>query len=116
MTDRSFRDSYCELEARMRVVAKDGDSVFLPNPEPLGPVDYVFVCMEPSLGRWARPPEEATSKVDAGFRNFMSSIEDFLLHFSIRQYLCSSIQRYHLTDLAKGAMLVKDADVERAQR
>ena len=116
VTDTSFRDSYCELEARMRVVAKDGGDVFLPNPEPLGPVDYVFVCMEPSLGRWARPPEDATLKVDAGFRNFISSIEDFLLHFCIRQYLCDSTQRYHLTDLAKGAMLVKHAGLAKAKR
>lgn len=93
----------------------DGD-VFLPNPEPVGPVEYVFVCMEPSLGRWARSADEARSKVEAGFRNFVFSIEDFILHFCIRQYLCESMQRYLITDLSKGAMLVKCADVARRER
>jgi hypothetical protein len=93
----------------------DGD-VFLPNPEPEGPADYVFICMEPSLGRWARPAEKAKSKVDAGFRNFLSSMEAFILHFCIRRYLRESTQRYHITDFSKGAMHVKGADRERIPR
>lgn len=93
----------------------DGD-VFLPNPEPLGPVEYVFVCMEPSLGRWARSPDEAKAKVEAGFRNFVSSVEDFILHFCITQYLCEPTERYHITDLSKGAMLVERARIERSPR
>ncbi len=93
----------------------DGD-VFLPNPEPEGPVDYVFICMEPSLGRWARSKEKAKSKVDVGFRNFLFSTETSILHFCIRRYLCESTQRYHITDFSKGAMLVKGADRERTQR
>ena len=91
----------------------DGD-VFLPNPEPLGPAEYVFVCMEPSLGR--RSPEEATARVEAGARNFVSSVEDFILHFCIRQYLCEPTERYHITDLSKGAMLVKRASIDRSAR
>lgn len=93
----------------------DGD-VFLPNPEPLGPVEYVFVGMEPSLGRWARSPDEAKARVEAGFRNFVSSVEDFILHFCIRQYLCEPTERYHITDLSKGAMLVERASVDRSPR
>ena len=93
----------------------DGD-LFLPNPEPVGPVEYVFICMEPSLGRWASSADEARSKVEAGFRNFLYSIEDFILHFCARQYLCEPTQHYHVTDLSKGAMLVKRAGVERTQR
>jgi hypothetical protein len=93
----------------------DGD-VFLPNPEPSGPVEYIFVCMEPSLGRWARSTDEAKAKVEAGFRNFVSSFEDFILHFCIRQYLCEPTQRYHITDLSKGAMLVEHASIERSLR
>jgi hypothetical protein len=38
----------------------------------------VFVCMEPSLGRWARSADEAKSKVDAGFRNFLVLRKKFL--------------------------------------
>src|SRR4030095_1160489 len=100
-----FRAAYRELEARMKVLAEADGDVFLPNPEPMGPVEYLFVCLEPSLGRGARASDEARSKVEAGFRNFLSSIEDFILHFCIRQYLCEPTQEYHMTDLSKGAML-----------
>jgi hypothetical protein len=114
--DEGFRAAYRELEARMKVLAEADGDVFLPNPEPLGPVEYVFVCMEPSFGRWARSADEARSKVEAGFQNFISSIEDFILHFCIQQYLCEPMQRYHITDLSKGAMLVEHAGVARTQR
>jgi len=100
----------------MKVLAETDGDVFQPNPEPLGPVDYLFVCMEPSLGSWARSANEAKSKVESGFLNFLSSFEDFILHFCIRQYLCAPRQRYHLTDLSKGAMLVKHASVSRTER
>lgn len=100
----------------MKTLAEAEGDVFLPNPEPTEPVEYVFVCMEPSLGRWARSPNEARAKVEAGFRNFVYSIEDFILHFCIRQYLCEHTQRYHITDLSKGAMLVQLAGVARNQR
>jgi hypothetical protein len=114
--DQGFRAAYRELEARMKVLAEADGDVFLPNPEPLGPVEYVFVCMEPSLGRWARSADEARSKVEAGFQNFISSIEDFILHFCIQQYLCEPMQRYHITDLSKGAILVERAGVARTER
>lgn len=114
--DEGFRDAYQALEARMKVLAKEDGDVYLPNLQPLGPVEYVFVCMEPSLGRWARSPDEARLKVEAGFRNFISSIENFILHFCIRQYLCEPTQRYHMTDISKGAMFVEKAGVARTQR
>jgi hypothetical protein len=72
--------------------------------------------MEPSLGSWAHSPEEARAKVEAGFRNFVFSMEDFILHFSIRQYLCRPGQRYYMTDMAKGAMLVDRAAIDRIKR
>jgi len=114
--DEGFRAAYRELEARMKILAEADGDVFLPNPEPVWPVEYVFVCMEPSLGRWARSADEARAKVEAGFRNFLSSIEDFILHFCIQQYRCGPTQRYHMTDLSKGAMLVARAGVARTQR
>jgi hypothetical protein len=114
--DEGFRAAYRELKARMKALAEADGDVFLPNPEPLGPVEYVFVCMEPSLGRWARSADEAKSKVEAGFRNYLSSIEDFILHFCIQQYLCAPTQRYHMTDLSKGAILVTRAGVARTRR
>lgn len=114
--DGSFHAEYRKLEDRMRMRAEDDGDVFLPNVEPEGPVNYLLICMEPSLGRWARSPEQARSKVEAGFRNFLPSDETSILHFSIRRYLCKPTERYHITDLSKGAMLVKRAGLERKER
>ena len=114
--DGNFHAAYRVLEERMKVLAETDGDVFLPNPEPEGPVQYVLICMEPSLGRWARSAEEARSKVDAGFRNFVNSIGDFILHFCARQYLCRPEESYHITDLAKGAMLVDHARRGRKER
>lgn len=100
----------------MKDLAESDGDVFLPNPEPLGSVEYVFICMEPALGRWARSADEAKAKVEAGFRNFVFSIEDFILHFCIRQYLAGPMHRYHITDLSKGAMLVERAATARTER
>ena len=100
----------------MRALAEADGDVFLPNTEPAGPVQYVLICMEPSLGRWARSAEQARSKVEAGFRNFLFSIEDFILHFCAQRYLCEPAERYHITDLSKGAMLVDRAGLTRDQR
>ena len=72
--------------------------------------------MEPSLRGWARTAEEATAKVNGGFRNFVSSRDDFILHFAIRHYLCAPRERYHITDVSKGAMLVEQAGIDRTQR
>jgi hypothetical protein len=116
LIDEGFRTAYRELEGRMKALAEVDGDVFLPNAEPLGRVQYVLVCMEPSLGRWARDPDDARSKVEAGFRNFLSSIEDFILHFCARHYLCGPAERYHITDFSKGAMLAKHAGRERTKR
>src|SRR6516164_6078221 len=112
----SFRTAYRELEERMKLLAEADGDVFLPNPEPLGTVQYILICMEPSLSRWARSADHARSRVEAGFRNFLFSIEDFILHFCVRRYLCCSMQRYHITDISKGAMLVHRAGLARSQR
>lgn len=112
----TFHHAYRNLEERMKALAEADGDIFLPNLEPEGAVQYVLICMEPSLGRWARPLDKARSKVEAGFRNFLPSDEISLLHFSIRRYLCRPGQRYHITDLSKGAMLVHRAGLARAQR
>ena len=107
----TFRAAYHDLEARMKALAEVDGDVFLPNPEPSEPVEYLLVCMEPSLARWASSPDDARAEVEAGFRNFVFSIEDFILHFCIRQYLCAAMERYHITDVSKGAMTVKRARI-----
>jgi hypothetical protein len=95
--------------------AIDGD-VFLPNFTPLTPVDAILVGMEPSLGRWARTPAEAASRIAAGFRNFMWSLEDFILHYAARRVLCPVCGTYQITDVSKGAMTVAKANVDRQAR
>jgi len=112
--DSEFRAAYLNLEARMRALAETDGDVFLPVPQPLGPVQYIFICMEPSLGGGS--PEKARAEIEAGGRNFVNSIEDFLFHLSIRRYLCKPSERYYVTDWSKGAMLVKAAGVDRARR
>ena len=115
-TTDDFRAAYRALENRMKVLAETDGDVFLPSPEPSGPVDHVVIGMEPSLGRWSRSADDAKSRVEAGFRNFLSSTEDFILHFCVRQYLCEGAERYHITDFSKGAMLVDRANVARVAR
>jgi hypothetical protein len=116
LIDEAFHTAYRELEERMKALAEADGDVFLPNPEPLGPVQYVLICMEPSLDWWARSAESARSRVEAGFRNFLFSIEDLILHFCVRHYLCGPGERYHITDFSKGAMLVEHARLARRQR
>jgi len=100
----------------MKALAEADGDIFVPNPEPFAPVQYVLICMEPSLGRWARSADHARSRVEAGFRNFLFSIDDFILHYCVRRYLCCSMQRYHFTDFSKGAMLVNRAALARIER
>ena len=111
-----FRRSYRDLERRMKLLAESDGDVYLPTPEPTALVDYILICMEPSLGHWARSADEARARVGAGFRNFLDGIEPMLLHFSVRRFLCGDGQRYHITDFSKGAMLVKHAGAVRADR
>ena len=111
-----FHAAYRALEKQMKDRAEADGDVFLPTAEPEGPAHYVLIAMEPSLGRWARSPDEARLKVEEGFRNFLSSVEVIILHFCIRQYLCGPEERYHITDLSKGAMLVGNAHLARDER
>lgn len=115
-TSYDFRSAYSAIESEMRSLAEVDGDIFLPNSVPLKQAEYVFVCMEPSLGKWARSIEDAKLKVYGGFQNFAFSIEDFILHFCIRKYLCSSSQSYHLTDLSKGAMSTKKAGIKKFER
>ena len=114
MGGNSFQNRYRELEERMRALAEEEGNVYVRNPKPSGSVQYVFICMEPSLG--SSSPEELQVRIDAGARNFLNSVEDFLLHFAARRYLCDSGERYHITDVSKGAMTVSRAGTNRHQR
>ena len=80
---------------------------YLPNFAPSEPVDYVLVAMEPSTG--------VSGGHDGGDSrpalNFSWFVDDFILHYCVRRYLCRSGESYHLTDLSKGSTTVKDAGV-----
>jgi hypothetical protein len=41
-----------------------------------------------SQAKWARSRADATAKVEGGFRNFLYSAEDFILHFAFTNLLC----------------------------
>ena len=116
----SFKEKYADLERLFQhQVVEDREkhditSIYLPNIQPDSPVDFVFIGMEPSLGRWAPNPENACNTIDNGFKNFAFSIEDFILHYCIEKFLCNGAKTYYLTDLSKGAMLVSEA-YEKAQ-
>ena len=68
--------------------------------------------MEPSTG----VPGKEIKSLPKIPRNFSWSVEDFILHYCVREYLCQDGDTYHLTDLAKGGMTIKLADEQRQAR
>ena len=112
----TFAEQYKALEGRFRTQAGAEGSVFLPNVPPAVPVDFVFIAMEPSLQSWSTSPGDARARIAAGFMNFLFSMEDFILHFCVRSYLCGQGETYYLTDLTKGAMPVTRAQKNRRER
>ncbi len=88
--------------------------MYLPNPEPSSKVDYIFICMEPSFGRWAKSVEDGRSKVASGFRNFLAGVEPMLLHFSARRFLCDNDDRHFITDFSQGQCLSKRRTITEA--
>ncbi len=111
------KTAYRNLEQLFRdQVEKDGAAraggVYLPFKEPESQVDYIFVGMEPSFGRWATSIEEAKKKIARGFRNGAPA----RFTRSIKRFLCQPGETYHLTDVSKGAMPVKAAALNRERR
>lgn len=112
----TFGEKYAALEREFKCqVEKDNKelgikSLFLPNISPEGPVDFVLIAQEPSLGGGGL--KKAVENIEQDDRNFSGSFEDFILHFCIREYLCQGGKSYHLTDLAKGAMAVRVAELK----
>ena len=113
-----FSDEYKGLEDRFRGQVEcdrrkyEPEVKYLPNFPPSGPVDYILVAMEPSTGGSGRhegPDPEPPL-------NFSWSVEDFILHYCAREYLCHRGETYHITDLAKGSMPVEDAKHHRQER
>ena len=117
-----FSEQYAALEAKFKAqVEKDNEdfkshrfeSNFLSNIAPKGPVDYILVAMEPSFGGRSGVPTPGKA---LNSRNFTGSLEDFILHYCVREYLCEGERSYYLTDLSKGAMPVARASGSLALR
>ena len=115
----TFQEQYRNLEDKFKEqVRKDREcygteSEFLPNLAPAGTVDFVLIAMEPSGGK---SREEIENHPEWSRKNFSGSVEDFILHHSIRNYLCRGSESYYLTDLSKGSMPIKKADTRREER
>ena len=93
---------------------------YLPNLTPRGHVDYIFICMEPSLGRWAYDPacgkatiEKARAEV-RGVRNFTPGGDPAMLYYAASEFLPTG--RCYMTDISKGAMPITKANIDRTQR
>jgi hypothetical protein len=112
----SFQQKYSQMEEKFQRQADADGDVFLPNWRPECPVDIILVGMEPSLGRWAKDGNDARIQVEEGFRNFSFSLEDFVLHYSIKHFFLRKGETYHLTDVSKGAMVVDRAEQDRRGR
>ena len=114
----TFRETYAKLECDFRKqVERDNKelgivSSYVPNFLPPGPVDYVLIAMEPSTG----VPGKEINGLPKIPQNFSWSVEDFILHYCVREYLCQDGETYHLTDLAKGGMTTKLATKQRQDR
>jgi hypothetical protein len=119
-TDPKIKNRFRELEKCFRErVDKDNeefgiDSAYLLNPEICSEPDFCLVCLEPSLGHGGI--ENMRKEVEKGFRNFLSSEQDFTLHYCAYKYLCNGQFRYQITDIAKGATDTKQATANRAAR
>ena len=68
-------------------------------------MDYILVAMEPSLGG---DSAQQLSGSSTG-KNFSESLEDFILHYYVYEYLSGRERTNYLTDLSKGAMSVETA-------
>jgi hypothetical protein len=108
-----FRAAYRDIEAGWMALAKCEGTLYTPNVEPAEPVDYVFICMEPSLD--GLEEGVARANLEGGARNFLGG-QPTLLHFAIRRYLLEPRQRYHITDVSKGGMKATKAGGDRTRR
>lgn len=114
----TFREQYAELEREFQEqVERDKkywNTSYVHNFIPKGPVNYIFIAMEPSTGVPGGSPRKRSKKEESKKRhkdrNFSWSVEDFIFHYCIREYLCQDGETYHLTDLGKGNMTIEEAN------
>lgn len=93
------------LRVEQDIVDFGVDSVFMPNPIISTRPKYCFIGMEPSTGGLGIPKLKAL--IEEGHLNFLYSEEDFILHYCAFHYLCDQSFDYAITDISKGAIVVK---------
>ena len=125
--ERQFKDQVERDRVHIIEQVVEGWGVYFPNKKPQGQVDYIIVGMEPSFN-WAGDIKHAERKIADGERNFgwsectqswnFTRETDVLaiLLFSIERFLCAHGETFHLTDIAKGAMPVTVAALDRDRR
>ena len=117
--ERIFRSQVEKDKVHVIERVVQGWGVYLPCVVPERQVDFVFVGMEPSFG-WADSIKDAEKKIEEGMRNFGRPSNDTdplaLFILCIERFLCQQGETYHLTDISKGAMPVKVADLDRDRR
>lgn len=79
--DRCLRDP--EIGQQLRSLP-----FFLPLPNNIEepPYTYIFVAMEPS-GNWLKTEAEGRRRVNEGYVNFATQLNDYILVYAIRRYL-----------------------------
>ena len=108
----TFAQAYSELEDKFKAMVDldnrchDIKSLFLPNVEPTGQVDYVLVGMEPGLSGCDKDFETAKQKIAEGkCENWGRYPQENTLVFAVWKYLCDEDKAtYYFTDLAHGTM------------
>ena len=108
----TFAQAYSELEDKFKSMVDLDDrchdikSLFLPNVEPTGQVDYVLVGMEPGLSGCDKDFETARKKIaDGKCENWGRCPQTSTLVFAVWKYLCDEDKAtYYFTDLAHGSM------------
>lgn len=123
----AFDDKYDCLEERMKhqVLIDEEEHglkcVYLPNIRPVGKVDYILVALEPIIATRNKINDKEKFRrfvelCKGGFKNFIWSPNDAVLHFCAYKYLCNESMDYYITDISKGAMTSDDARKEKTQR
>ena len=110
----NLRKKEIELSCKIKNYLKELDATnqceYLQNVDPKKSVDYIFITLEPSFGRWAQNEKNAKEMINRGFRNFLWSKNDIVFHFSIHNFLSKS---YYITDISKVAVSIKLANETR---
>jgi len=83
-------------------------SVYVKLPEICPKPEYLLIGMEPG-------PGDDLDK-DPEYCNFIASKEDFIIHYCAYYYLGNEGFNYQMTDMAKGGISIKNAELTRDKR